>query len=229
MVGLAYNVLASRFSQTPMRPYPLLLLLSLAVACSSPATEQDSAAASEAASGADAALEPVEPMDTARPAAIPVQADTLLTARSQHKFSSAATPDAFSLVLRGPAVLTSEATFTVTTSSGQVIFREVLPATDLEAAMVYEMKGPTATQAEREAYVRRRVREFFADKNFQRPAVAATATYPADTEAPASSDRAAWDDLRRRPDAISFQYLVGKEDRHTIAWSPLRKQVVRLP
>ncbi|RPD50201.1 hypothetical protein DNI29_05235 [Hymenobacter sediminis] len=207
-----------------MRAFLLFSPLLLAAACSSPTSDSASATATSATPDSVA-----EPMDTARPAAVDAQADTLLTARSRHVFSAPGSPDAFSLVMRGASVLTGEATFTITSASGQVIFREVLSAPDLEAAMVYEMKGPTATQAEREAYVRRRIQEFFADKNFRRPAVASSATFPDSTEAPAGTDRTAWDDLRRRPDAVAFQYLLGKEDRHTIAWSPLRKQVVRLP
>lgn len=207
-----------------MRPYLLLTLLPLAVACSSP---EQTATSTGSASPPDSATTQLAPMDTTRAASVDAQADTLLTARTRHAFS-AATPDVFSLVLRGSAVLSAEATFTITTAAGEVIFREVLSSSDLEAALVYEMKGPTATQAEREAYVRQRVQEFFAEKNFHRPAVAKTATFPPAPEAPAGLDRTAWDDLQRRPDAISFHYLVGKENRRSIAWSPLRKQVVHL-
>ncbi|TGD79036.1 hypothetical protein [Hymenobacter wooponensis] len=195
----------------------LFWLLPLVGACSSPAEQATTS------SDTDSAQTVAEPMDTARPAAVNAQSDTLKVVRKRHIFSAAATPDVFTLALRGPNLLSSEAVFTITTASGQVIFREVLTAPDLEAALVYEMKGPTATQAEREAYVRRRLDEFFADKNFQRPAVPAAATYQ-----PGLADRAAWDDLHRRPDALSFHYLVGKEDLRVIAWSPLRKQVVRV-
>ncbi|RSK51428.1 hypothetical protein [Hymenobacter rigui] len=209
-----------------MRLSRILPLLLVAAACSSP---EQNAASTVTATAPDSAADRPEPLDTARPAPVDAQADTLLTSRTKHVFSAASTPDVFSLVLRGSSVLSGEATLTITTASGQVIFREVLSSPDLEAAMVYEMKGPTATQAEREAYVRKRVKEFFADKNFQRPAVAKSATFPAAAEAPAGLDRAAWDDLHRRPEAIAFHYLVGKEDRRTIAWSPLRKQVVHIP
>jgi hypothetical protein len=194
-------------------------LLPLVAACSSPTEQTVTSSPSEN----DSAQMAVEPMDTARPAVVNAQSDTLKVVRKRHIFSAPATPDVFTLALRGPNLLSSEAIFTITTASGQVIFREVLTAPDLEAALTYEMKTPTATQAEREAYVRRRADEFFADKNFQRPAVPAAATYQTGL-----ADRAAWDDLRRRPDALGFHYLVGKEDRRVIAWSPLRKQVVRV-
>ncbi|MCA8831423.1 hypothetical protein [Hymenobacter pini] len=207
-----------------MRSYYALLPLFL-VACSSP--EQNNSA-STSSQVPDSSAAQVEPMDTARPAPVDAQADTLLTSRTRHIFSAPGAPDAFSLVLRGASVLSGEATFTITTASGEVIFREVLSSPDLEAALVYEMKGPTATQAEREAYVRKRVKEFFAEKNFQRPAVAKTATFPAGAT-PTGLDRAAWDDLQSRPEAVAFRYLVGKEDRRTVVWAPLRKQVIHLP
>jgi hypothetical protein len=202
-----------------MRRTLLWLLPLLAVACSSP-SQPEASSSSPLPDSSEAAT---EPLDTARPANINAQSDTLKVVRKRHTFSAPATPDVFTLALRGPNLLSGEASFTITTASGQVIFREVLTAPDLEAALVYEMKTPTATQAEREAYVRRRMDEFFAEKNFQRPAIPASATYQ-----PGLADRVAWDDLRRRPDARGFHYLVGKEDQRVIAWSPLRKQVVRL-
>ncbi|WP_426492977.1 hypothetical protein [Hymenobacter sp. 102] len=203
----------------------LLLPLLLAGACSAP----DQPAATAPLAGPDTATAPLQPLDTTRPATVPAQADTLLTSRSRHIFSAASTPDVFTLMLRGSSVLSAEATFTITTTGGEVIFREILSSADLEAALVYEMKGPTATQAEREAYVRKRVREFFAEKNFKRPAVPTSAVFPGPGAAPAGLDRAAWDDLRSRPTAVAFHYLLGKEDRRAVAWSPLRKQVVHIP
>ncbi|QJX45893.1 hypothetical protein HMJ29_02650 [Hymenobacter taeanensis] len=201
----------------------LLCLLPLVAACSSPAEQAEQTAASASSVPESASGTTAEPLDTARPAVVNAQADTLKVVRKRHTFSAPATPDVFTLALRGPNLLSSEATFTITTASGQVIFREELTAPDLEAALVYEMKDATATQAEREAYVRRRMDEFFAEKNFQRPAIPAAATYQPDL-----ADQAAWTDLRRRPDALGFHYLVGKEDHRVIAWSPLRKQVVRV-
>lgn len=186
-------------------------------ACSRPDSTQI-----ESSDTASAAA-PAEPMDTTRAPAVNAQSDTLNTVQRRRRFSSPSTDDEFKLVLRGPSLLAGDATFTITTSSGETIFREVLSAADLEASMVYEMKNSTATQAEREAFVRRRMDEFFADKNFRTPAVTAKDTYQAGTV-----DRTTWDDLRRRPDSVGFQYLVGKEDGRRIAWSPLKQQVVRI-
>ncbi|TPG67313.1 hypothetical protein EAH73_06205 [Hymenobacter nivis] len=146
--------------------------------------------------------------------------------RQRHNFSHSEGPaDAFRLVFRGPSVLKGTAEFTITDPSGQVIFREVLTEPDLEAALVYEMKTPTATPAEREAYVLRRIDQFFQPAQFQKPAVGPQATFPSNVE---NLDQATWADLKRRPGTIGFDYLKGKEDRQRIAWSPLKKQTVRV-
>ncbi|AWM33329.1 hypothetical protein DDQ68_11370 [Hymenobacter nivis] len=146
--------------------------------------------------------------------------------RQQHNFSRSEGPaDAFRLVFRGPSVLKGTAEFTITDPSGQVIFREVLTEPDLEAALVYEMKTPTATPAERAAYVLRRIDQFFQPAQFQTPAVGPQATFPSNIE---NLNQATWADLKRRPGTIGFDYLKGKEDRQRLAWSPLKKQTIRV-
>lgn len=164
-------------------------------------------------------------MDTLRPPGVTAQADTLQQVQKLHEFSQAGKPDKFALVLRGKTLLTGELTFTIASGAdNRVIFRETFPVSDLEAAMVYEMKTPTATPAEREAYVRKRLQEFFADKNFVRLAIG-----PQDKYQPGGTlDKAAWEELRSRKDALGFVYLLGKEDRRKIAWSPMRQQVVQV-
>ena len=206
-----------------MRLVPFLPCLLLAAACSSSETSQTNTTAP--ADTDSAAIAPLEPMDTTRAGQINAQSDTLKVVRKQHAFSTPGMPDLFTLVLRGNDVLSGQADFTVTDHTGQVIFHEVLSSADLEAPMVYEMTGSTPpTPAAREAYIRRRMDEFFADKNFHQPALPATVPRPAGNPL----DRATWADISRRADTIGFQYLVGKEDQRRIAYSPLKKQVVQL-
>ena len=164
--------------------------------------------------------------DTTAASAVSVVSDTLRVVRQRHPFShSDGPPDLFQLAYRGPSILEGTGEFTITAPGGQVIFREVLTESDLEAALVYEMKGPTATRAERETFVLRRIDRFFLSAQFHTPAVAAKKPFPGGIE---NLDRAAWRDLQKRPDAIGFEFLKGKEDRHVIAWSPLTKQTVRV-
>ena len=166
------------------------------------------------------------PPDTARAKAVSARGDTLRVVRQRHNFSRpAGPPDLFQLVFRGPSILDGTGEFTITDPSGQVIFREMLTGPDLEAALVYEMKGPTATRAERETFVLRRLDRFFLPAQFQAPAIRLKSAFPTGIE---NLDRATWADLQKRPDAIAFEYLKGKEDRRRIAWSPLKKQTVQL-
>ncbi|OGX85925.1 hypothetical protein BEN47_13815 [Hymenobacter lapidarius] len=202
-----------------------LLPLLLAACNSTPSAVQegtDSAAAGQPAR--DSAALP--PPDTSGTKAVSALRDTLRTVRERRNFSSPqGPPDTFQLVFRGPSMLEGTGEFTITNAEGQVIFREMLTEPDLEATLVYEMTTPTATRAQRAAYVRRRIDRFFQPSQFHAPAIAATSVFPTEIE---NLDRAAWNDLKQRPDAIRFDYLKGKEDRQQIAWSPLKKQVIRV-
>jgi hypothetical protein len=208
----------------PFRIAALLAVLSYTLsACNStPAT-----ATQEGATGTPAATDPsaLPTPDTTHTKAVSAVRDTLLDVSQRHYFSNPGKADLFRLVFRGPSVLKGTGEFTITDAGGQVIFREILSEPDLEAALVYEMKTPTATPAEREAFVRRRINQFFQPAQFHSPAVERKATFPAGIE---NLDQATWEDIRQRPDAVRFEYLKGKEDRRQIVWSPLKKQTVRL-
>jgi hypothetical protein len=205
-----------------------LLMLPLLAACnSSPSAENEGTASgnSDQNTPADTAATLPAP-DTSATKAVSAVSDTLRVVRQKHNFSNPKGPaDAFKLVFRGPSILEGTGEFTITAPTGQVIFREMLTEPDLEAALVYEMKTPTATRAERETYVLRRIDRFFVPSQFHTPAIASDAAFPS---ALVNLERATWEDLRNRPDAIGFDYLKGKEDRQRIAWSPLTKQVVRV-
>ena len=203
-----------------------LLSLPLLAACNSTPSAVNEGTVSRMADrqGRDTAALPAP--DTARAKAVSAHGDTLRVVRQRHNFSNPKGPaDLFRLVFRGPSILEGTGEFTITDPSGQVIFREMLTAPDLEAALVYEMKGPSASRAERETFVLRRLDRFFVPSQFRMPAVDPKATFPGGL---GNLDRAAWNDLRQRPDAIGFEYLKGKEDRRRIAWSPPKKQTVRV-
>ena len=200
-----------------------LLLLPLLAACNAAPTATTAPTETATAPPAAGAL---PPPDTARAKAVSALGDTLRVVRQQHNFSRSEGPaDAFRLVFRGPSVLVGTAEFTITDPGGQVIFREMLTEPDLEAALVYEMKTPADTRAEREAYVLRRIDQFFQPAQFQAPAIGPQATFPSHVE---NLDQATWADLKQRPGTISFDYLKGKENRQRLAWSPLKKQTIRV-
>jgi hypothetical protein len=204
-----------------------LALLPLLAACnSSPSTMQEGSVSGIANQPPPDTATALPAPDTAHTKAVSALSDTLRVVRARHNFSHPKGPaDLFKLVFRGPSILEGTGEFTITDATGQVIFREMLTEPDLEAALVYEMKGPTATRAERETFVLRRIDRFFLPAQFHTPAIGRTA--PIDSFAE-GLDVATCKDLQQRPDAIRFDYLKGKEDRRQIAWSPLKKQTVRL-
>ena len=153
--------------------------------------------------------------DTAHAKAVSAVSDTLRVVRQRHNFSHPEGPaDLFRLVFRGPSLLEGTGEFTITDAGGQVIFREMLTEPDLEAALVYELKTPSATRAQRETFVLRRLDRFFLSSQFHTPAIDRKAPFPTTVE---NLDRTTFNDLRKRPDAIRFNYLKGKEDQRQIA------------
>ena len=219
---------AAHLTTAPMRTSWFLLLPLLAACNSTPITEgTGTPPTATGRPNPPAESTPGRPApDTAAAKAVSARRDTLRQVREQHNFSKPNGPaDKFQLVFRGPSILEGTGEFTITDPSGQVIFREMLTEPDLEAALVYGMKNPAATRAERETFVLRRIDRFFLPSQFHAPAVAAKAPFPGGL---ANLERATWTDLRKRPDAIGFDYLKGKEDRRVIAWSELKKQTVRV-
>jgi hypothetical protein len=201
-------------------------LLPLLAGCHSTPSDVHEGTISRITDKGKSASPPSPYLDTARAAAASARADTLLVVQAARPFKHlSADPDVFRLVLRGPSVLKGAATFTITDADGQVIFREMLSAADLEAAFANETQAAKTTPVQREAYVRRRMNEFFDQSRFTIPALAASAPYPT---GPNVADHATCDDLRKRPDSVLFTYQAGKEGQRKIAWSPLKNQVVRL-
>ncbi len=206
--------------------HPWLTLLPLLAACNSTPSAVNEGTVSRIADRTPRDSAALPPPDTAHAKAVSAHADTLRVVRQRHNFSHPKGPaDVFRLVFRGPSILEGTGEFTITDAGGQVIFREMLTEPDLEASLVYGMKTPTATRAEREAFVLRRIDRFFLPTQFHAPAVDPKMAFPEGVE---NLDRATWNDLTTRPEAIRFTYLKGKEDQRQIAWSPLKKQTVRL-
>lgn len=205
--------------------YSPFLLLPLLTACNSTPSAVNEGTVSRVADRQGRGTGGLPAPDTSRAKAVSVVSDTLRVARAQHNFSRPeGPPDAFQLVFRGPSILEGTGEFTISDADGQVIFREILTEPDLEASLTYEMQAPP-TRAARQTFVLRRIDRFFVPSQFHAPAVGRQAKFPSNAE---NLDRAAWKDLQKRPDAIAFDYLKGKEERHQLVWSPLKKETVRL-
>jgi hypothetical protein len=146
------------------------------------------------------------------------QEKILQTISQAHKFSNPLKPDQFTLTLSGNSLLNGTISFTITSTDGQNIYSESFPSSYL---LNYDI-DPTATKKEKEAFVLKRMKEFFGEENFSAPAVKASDTFD-----PEYADKQVWELLRSDRDAVGFTYLVGEEDSRSIAWSKKQKKVVR--
>ena len=144
----------------------------------------------------------------------------LNTVSTTHTFSNPKTEDRFVLQLRGPRVLTAQAHLIVTSSTGDTLRHEILPARALlrENALA---DPQSASVRDKEIAILQGMNTFFAAGHFTQPAV------PAGTEQPAEVDAKTWSALREDPAAVGFDYTgAGGAERRLAYARKLGKAVV---
>ena len=140
----------------------------------------------------------------------------LNTVSATHAFSSADTKDKFVLQLRGPRVLTAQAHFIVTSSTGDTLRHEVMPA----RALLSENSQASSVR-EQEIAILEGMNKFFGPAHFSQPAI------PAGAEQPGEVDAKTWSALREDPTAVGFDYIgAGGAERRMAYARKLGKAVV---
>lgn len=144
----------------------------------------------------------------------------LQTVSTKHAFSDPKTKDNFILQLRGPRVITSRAHLIVTSSTGDTLRHEVLPARALLSEKA--LNDPQAASVrDQEIAILQGMNTFFADGHFMQPAVAAGA------EQPAEVDTKTWSALREDPGTVGFDYIgAGGAERRMAYARKLHKAVI---
>ena len=124
----------------------------------------------------------------------------LNTVSTTHVFSDPDTRDNFILQLRGPRVITAQAHFIVTSSTGDTLRHEVLPARALlNEPRLADPQG--STSRDREIAILQRMNTFFAPGRFTQPAVASGDQQPGEMDANTCAA------LRENPAAVGFDYM----------------------
>ncbi|WP_152559854.1 hypothetical protein [Hymenobacter sp. IS2118] len=144
----------------------------------------------------------------------------LNTVSRTHSFSRPDTKDNFILQLRGPRVLTAQAHLIVTSSTGDTLRHEVLPARALisERALI---DPQASTVREKEIAILQGMNSFFADGRFSQPALMP------DARQPAEMDSKTWAALREDPSIVGFDYVGAGGSERRMAYVPkLQKAVV---
>jgi hypothetical protein len=144
----------------------------------------------------------------------------LNTVSTTHVFSDPNTRDNFILQLRGPRVLTAQAHLIVTSSTGDTLRHEVLPARALLSQT--PLSDPKAsTIRDQEIAILQRMNTFFADTHFTQPAI------PINSEQPAEMDAQTWATLRADPATVGFDYIgTGGTERRMAYVRKLGKAIV---
>jgi hypothetical protein len=141
-----------------------------------------------------------------------------------HHFSTLGKKDFFSLTLTGNSIQKGDLVFKIISSTGKLIYNQKFKGEDLIGYGLSEkwQNGITPTPKEYDDYILKRMKEFFDEKNFFKPAIAKNEkpdlnfTY-----------QNIWDDIKSDNTAIGFHYLIGKEDNRWIAWSKKQGKVLQ--
>ena len=136
----------------------------------------------------------------------------LNTVSTTHTFSDPATKDNFILQLRGARVLTAQVHLIVTSSKGDTLRHEVLPARALLSQS--DISDPqSASVREQEIAILQHMNNFFGDAHFTQPAV------PSGIEQPAEVDAKTWAALREDPSTVGFDFVGAGGAERRIAYA----------
>lgn len=142
----------------------------------------------------------------------------LIEQRVWHTFSALDKKDEFHICIRGKSIAKGQVTLTIINSNKVVIFKEEFPSNYL---LDYGFDDNIDSVKGKEKYIKKRISEFFHKDNFHTPAIERNETFKGDY-----SDETIWNDIKSDQKAVGFSYLIGEENRQTIAYSKKTKKVV---
>jgi hypothetical protein len=145
------------------------------------------------------------------------------TYETKHEFSTPGKTDVFRITLTGNKISEADVVFRIISAAGKEIYNVKFKGRDLIGYGLVEKwgNGVKPTDKEFEAYILKRLKEFFQEKNFSKPAIAAGARYDM-----AYSDKKIWDEIKADKTSVGFHYLIGSEDGRWIAFSKKQNKVV---
>jgi hypothetical protein len=136
----------------------------------------------------------------------------------QRPFSNPKLTDELSITIIGNSIVGGTAVIEITTHDGRPIYNEKYPASYL---IGYGLIREEANVERMEEYIKKRVDEFFIDKNFSNPAISTNEQLDEDYSEPEN-----WNDIKSDPTAIGFYYLIGEEAGCRIAYSKKHRKTL---
>ena len=135
-------------------------------------------------------------------------------------FSDPAKKDEFRIVVTGKSLLKGKVLFTITSAEGKNLLKEEF---DADYLLGYDFTGNMDSQKETDAFITKRVNQFFSKENFSVPAIEDEVVFEDQSY---YIDKETWEEIKSDKQAIGFYYLLGKEDGRHIAFSRKKRKVV---
>ncbi len=148
------------------------------------------------------------------------KSEYLLENKVFHAFSDPAKKDEFRIVVTGESLMKGKVLFTITNSEGKNLLKEEFDANFL---LGYDFTGNINSQKDTDAFITKRIKTFFAEKQFSSPAIEDDVIFE---DQGYYIDKETWDEIKANGQSIGFYYLLGKEDGRHIAFSKKKGKAV---
>lgn len=147
--------------------------------------------------------------DTSIGSAIPASPNPYFYEERMHVFSNPLLADTFRLTIPQKNTTGTNILFQIISYKGQIIYSEKFPV----AALTNDM-SILENEAEEEKYPAKRIKDFFSDQSFSKPAVDPQEEFSSDGN---FLEQADWEDIHTDTSATGFFYLTEKANGRGIA------------
>lgn len=150
----------------------------------------------------------------------PEKSEYLIENKVLHAFSDPAKKDEFRIIITGKSLLKGKVLFTITNPEGKNLLKEEFEANFL---LGYDFTGNINSKKETDAFITKRINEFFSEDRFSVPAIEEDEIFEDQSY---YIDKETWDEIKANKQVIGFYYLLGAEDGRHIAFSKKKGKVV---
>ncbi len=148
------------------------------------------------------------------------KSEYLIENKVLHAFSDPSKKDEFRIVVTGKSLLKGKVIFTITNSEGKNLLKEEF---DADYLLGYDFTGDIHSQTQTDAFITKRVNQFFSKEKFSVPAMEENVVFEDQSY---YIDQETWEEIKSDKKAVGFYYLLGKEDGRHIAFSKKKGKVV---
>jgi hypothetical protein len=194
--------------------YSLLMFLagiSMTISSCGESTREEAKRSAETEPKTEAQIEAEETVE---------KSEYLIENKVFHAFSDPAAKDEFRIVVTGESLLKGKVLFTITNPKGKNLLKEEFDANFL---LGYDFTGNIHSQKDTDAFITKRIKEFFSEDKFSTPALKDEELYEDQSY---YIDQEIWNEVKANKQSIGFFYLLGSEDGRHVAYSKKKGRAV---